>query len=261
MDIRDNQFVDNLGKVLSDENILSPTDISRVLPLYIKVFNDRGVVRNVSLAYIKAYDGKSIYKKFGKYFDQLYSMFLKNSIEVKDRHVVFKRVAERVNSVPKTVKGMQYLVKVVIDETRKVMKMNRLETARKNLICRFSNAVKKYLGLSFQLGFNEPSICAKTLAETHKIDKYIMSGDFSVILLPFLPELEKTIRNSYEHYEMQDAWELLKGRYFNHRDEYNNLAIEIKSAFKQSIPNFSEYFDRIYTDTYYKKMLEQRRKT
>jgi hypothetical protein len=156
---------------------------------------------------------------------------------------------------------MQYLVKVVIDETRKVMKMNRLETARKNLISRFSNAVKKYLGLSFQLGFNEPSMCAKTLAEAHKIDKYRMSGDFSVILLPFLPELEKTIRNSYEHYEMQDAWELLKGRYFNHRDEYNNLAIEIKSSFKRSIPNFSEYFDRIYTDTYYKKMLEQRRKT
>ena len=74
-----------------------------------------------------------------------------------------------------------------------------------------------------------------------------------------MPEVEEAIRKNYEHYEMKDAWENLKGRYFNHKAEYANLATEIKSTFNRTIRNFSQYFDSLYTDTYYKMMLSRRR--
>ena len=83
-----------------------------------------------------------------------------------------------------------------------------------------------------------------------------MSGDFPLLLLPFMPELAQKIRDCYEHYEMQDAWEVFKGRYYDHVGEYSAIAVEIKSTFNRTIPNFTDYFDRMYTDTYYKKMLE-----
>ena len=54
---------------------------------------------------------------------------------------------------------------------------------------------------------------------------------------------------------MQDAWELLKGRYFNHKADFQNKALEIKSNFTKNIRNFSEYFDKMYLDTYYSLML------
>lgn len=256
MDSRDNQYIDNLAKFLQSEQLISPIDIARLLPLYIKVYNDQGVVRNVSLAYIKAYDGKAMYKKYGKHFDQLYEMFLRNNVEEKERHDIFKRVAGKLSFVPKTVKGIRSLVRTVISETHEYLKLKKLAESRKALVSRFGAAVKKYLHLAYTLGYNEPSLCVKNLVERHKIDKYIMSGDFPVILLPFMPEVETAIKRAYEHYDMQDAWELLQGRYFNHKGEYATLALEIKSAFNKAIPNFSEYFDRIYTDTYYKKMLE-----
>lgn len=260
MDTRENPYIENLAKRLKEFQLLSPTDVARVLPLYIKLFNDNGPVRNVSLAYIENYDGKAMYRKFKRFFDQLYQMFLKNAVTVEDRHSVFKLVSARVQKVPTTVRGMEYLVRTVVEETKNLKKRQKLAAARKTLIDRFSKAVKKYLHLTYTLGYNEPSACVKSLAEKHTLDKYVMSGDFPVILLPFLPDIENTIKRCYEHYEMQDAWELFRGRYFNHRDEYSTLAVEIKSAFNKSIPNFSDYFDRIYTDTYYKKMLEQQRK-
>ena len=257
MDIKDCQHVESLAKMLKELQLLSPSDVARVLPLYIKLFNDNGPVRNISLAYIEDYDGKKIYRRFKRHFDQMYEMFLKNAVTVEDRQAVFRRVADRISKVPTTVKGMQHLVGVVAEETKNLKKKQRLVEARKTLVDRFSKAVKKYLHLTYSLGFNEPSACVKTLAERHTLDKYVMSGDFPVILLPFLPEVENTIRKCYEHYEMKDAWEVFSGRYFNHKDEYSTLAVEIKSSFNRSIPNFSDYFDRIYTDTYYKKMLEQ----
>ena len=260
MATRENPYIENLAKKLNEYQLLSPSDVAKVLPLFIKLFNDNGPVRNISLAYMDSYDGKAIYRKFKRHFDQIYEMFLKNAITVDDRHAVFRRVADRTSRVPTTVKGMQRLVGIVVEETKNLKKRQRLAEARKTLIDRFSKAVKKYLHLTYTLGFNEPSACVKALAEKHALDKYVMSGDFPVILLPFLPEIESAIKNAYEHYEMQDAWEMFRGRYFNHKDEYSTLAVEIKSAFNKSIPNFSDYFDRIYTDTYYKKMLEQQRK-
>ena len=260
MATRENPYIENLAKKLNEYQLLSPSDVAKVLPLFIKLFNDNGPVRNISLAYMDSYDGKAIYRKFKRHFDQIYEMFLKNAVTVDDRHAVFRRVADRTSRVPTTVKGMQRLVGIVVEETKNLKKRQRLVEARKALVDRFSKAVKKYLHLTYTLGFNEPSACVKALAEKHTLDKYVMSGDFPVILLPFLPDIENTIKRCYEHYEMQDAWEMFRGRYFNHKDEYSTLAIEIKSAFNKSIPNFSDYFDRIYTDTYYKKMLEQQRK-
>lgn len=260
MATRENPYIENLAKKLMEFQLLSPTDVARVLPLYIKLFNDNGPVRNISLAYIENYDGKNMYRKFKRNFDQLYQMFLKNAVTVEDRQIVFRKVAERVSKVPTTVKGMQYLVGIVMEETKNLKKRQRLIDARKALVDRFSRAVKKYMHLTYSLGYNEPSACVKSLAEKHTLDKYVMSGDFPVILLPFLPDVENAIRKCYEHYEMKDAWEMFRGRYFNHKDEYSTLAVEIKSAFNKSIPNFSDYFDRIYTDTYYKKMLEQQQR-
>ena len=260
MDTRDNPYIENMERKLAEYQLLSPSDVARVLPLYIKLFNDNGPVRNVSLAYIECYDGKTMYRKFKRHFDQIHNMFVKNGIQEDDMRSVFKGVASRISSVPTNVRGMEYLVRVVMEETKNLKRRMRLVEARKSLIERFSKAVKKYLHLTYSLGFNEPSACVRALAERHTLDKYVMSGDFPVILLPFLPELESQIKRAYEHYEMKDAWEVLRGRYFNHKDEYSTLAVEIKSAFNRSIPNFSEYFDKMYTDTYYKKMLEQQRK-
>ena len=256
MDLRDSQYVDNLCKRLEEESVLSPNDIARVLSLYIKAYNDNGIVRNVSLAYINGYDGKTLYGRYRRYFNQMYEMFIRNGLDERARHAVFKRVASRVSRVPTNVSSMKYLVRVVIEETHAHMKMARAAEARRGLLERFTSAVKKYMYLTYTLGFNEPSACAMSLVERHKIDKYVMSGDFPLILLPFLPDIESAIRKHYEHYEMQDAWEVLRGRYFDHASEYSNLAIEIKSSFKKTIRNFSDYFDKIYTDTYYKRMLQ-----
>jgi hypothetical protein len=189
----------------------------------------------------------------------MHEMFVKNSVTAEDMQAVFRRIADRICKVPTNMKEMQRLVDIVAEETKILRRKQKIMAARRALVDRFSKAVKKYLHLTYTLGFNEPSACAKSLAERHQLDKYVMSGDFPVILLPFLPDLERVIRKSYENSGLQDAWEVFRGRYFNHRDEYSTLAVEIKSAFNRSIPNFSEYFDRIYTDTYYKKMLEQQR--
>ena len=256
MDTRDRQYSDRLMEEMSKEGVSSPLDVARVLSLYVKMMNDNGLVSNFSLAYMRGYDGKRLYRRFASQFDRLYEMFLRNGIGVSERHDIFKRVARRVSRVPGTKAAMQSLSRTVIEETSKFLKSKRLLESKRGLISRFSKAVKKYLGIAYELGWNEPSACFKSLAASHKIDKYIMSGDFPVMLLPFLPDLEAAIKSAYENYEMKDAWEVIKGRYFNHKGEYSVLALEIKSAFNKAIPNFSDYFDRIYTDTYYKQMLE-----
>ena len=160
--------------------------------------------------------------------------------------------------LPKSKKGMDILMGILYEETQSWLKNRHLVVQRQKLVTRFKLAVKHYLQMTYELGFNEPSACVKHLAETHKLDKYVLAGDFPVMLLPFMPEIEETIRKNYEHYEMQDAWEILKGRYFNHRAEYMNLAVEIKSTFNRPIGNFSQYFDNIYTNTYYKMMLSRK---
>ena len=257
MATRDNPYIENLTRRIDEIPLLGPESLARVLPLYIKSMNDNSVVRNLSMAYIDGYDGKSMYRKFKRFYDRMYEMFLREGVGEAGRRTVFKGVARREFRVPKTMKEMEILSRKVYEEVRSFMRSEKLNEARQKLVVRFKNAVKKYLHLTWELGFNEPSACAKSLAQHHKIDKYVMSGDFPVILLPFLPDVEAEIKRCYEHYEMQDAWEMLKGRYFNHRAEYMTLAVEIKSTFNKTIPNFSDYFDGIYTDTYYNLMLER----
>ena len=252
-----NQYIDILFNKIDQLPIGTPEELARVLPLYIKASNDNGIVRNVSFAYIDSYNGRKFYRRFKKHLDQICAVFSRNGLLVKDIRTIFKRVAFREPRIPTTMKGMELLKGIVFEEIQGFLKGKKLAEKREKLVSRFKVAVKHYLNMTYELGFNEPSECAKTLAETHKIDKYIMSGDFPVMLLPFLPDLESAIKSAYENYEMKDAWEVIKGRYFNHKDEYSVLALEIKSAFNKAIPNFSDYFDRIYTDTYYKRMLEQ----
>ena len=255
MATRNVQNTDILLDKVDNIPIDTARDIARAMPLYIKVVNDRGVVRNVSSAYIDGYTGASFYKKFSKYLEQMCAMFSRSGMLGTDVRVVFKRVAGRVTRIPTSVKEMDILKGVVFEEIQRWIRTRRMALKRETLVTRFKTAVKHYLNMTYELGFNEPSECAKTLAETHKIDKYIMAGDFAVMLLPFLPEIEDIIRKNYEHYEMQDAWENLKGRYFNHKADYMNMALEIKS------PNFSRYFDELYTNTYYKMMLKRGKTT
>lgn len=257
MPTRSSQYIDNLIVAVDNIPIMDSLSAARVLSLYIKVLNDdSGYVANISSKYIEDYDGRAFHKKWKRHFDQMYEMFLKNSINESERRAIFKNVARRVHRIPNTAPEMKSLACVVIEETKKNLKSRRLAEVREALVAKFKGAVKKYLNLTFTLGYNEPSLCMLTLARQHKIDKYIMSGDFPIILLPFLPELEAEIRAAYEHYEMKDAWEVLCGRYFNHKAEYATLALEIKSTFNKSIQNFSQYFDTIYTNTYYKLKLE-----
>lgn len=255
-----NQYIDMLFNKIDKLPIGTPEELARVLPLYIKAINDNGIVKNVSFAYIDNYDGRKFYKKFKKHLDQISLVFSKNGLLGKDVRVVFKKVAFRIPRIPTTMKGMEILKGIVFEEIQGFLRGKKLSEKREKLVSRFKIAVKHYLNMTYELGFNEPSACVKFLAENHKIDKYIMAGDFAVLLLPFLPEVEETIRKNYEHYEMQDAWENLKGRYFNHKAEYANLATEIKSTFNRTIPNFSRYFDDLYTNTYYKMMLSRRQK-
>ncbi len=255
-----NQYIDILFNKIDQLPIGTPEELARVLPLYIKASNDNGIVRNVSFAYIDNYDGRKFYRRFKKHLDQICAVFSRNGLLVNDIRTIFKRVAFREPKIPTTMKGMELLKGIVFEEIQGYLKGKKLAEKREKLVSRFKVAVKHYLNMAWELGFNEPSACAKFLAENHKIDKYIMAGDFAVLLLPFLPELEETIRKNYEHYEMQDAWENLKGRYFNHKAEYANLATEIKSTFNRTISNFSRYFDDLYTNTYYKLMLSRRQK-
>lgn len=255
MDSRNQQNIECLTKKIDSLNLLSPLELARALSLYIKTLNDNGVVSNVSAAYIDSYDGKTFHKRFSRQFGRMYEMFIRNGMGEDDRRKVFKAVARRIGRIPTNVKSMNWLYQVVVDESHSLLKQKGNLAIRQKIVADFRNAIKKYLHLTWELGFNEPSACAKTLARQHKIDKYIMSGDFPVILLPFMPDVEAEIRRNYEHYEMQDAWELLKGRYFNHRADFQNRALEIKSNFTRNIRNFSEYFDRMYIDTYYTFML------
>lgn len=255
-----NQYIDTLFKRIDQLPIGTPEELARVLPLYIKASNDNGIVKTVSFAYIDNYDGQTFYKRFKKHLEQMSMVFSRNGLLSKDVRVVFKRVASRLPKIPTTMKGMDILKGIVFEEIHGLLRAKKLAEKREKLVSRFKVAVKHYLNMTYELGFNEPSACVKFLAENHKIDKYIMAGDFAVLLLPFLPEIEETIRKNYEHYEMQDAWENLKGRYFNHKAEYANLATEIKSTFNKTISNFSRYFDDLYTNTYYKIMLSRRQK-
>ncbi len=259
MATRNNQYIDALFERIDQLPIGTSGDLARVLPLYIKAANDNGIVRNMSFAYIDNYDGCAFYKKFYRQLDQISAVFSKNALFGRDIRDVFKRVALRKNRIPKTVRDMDSLKGIVFEEIQNWLRRRHLALKREKLVARFKLAVKHYLNMTYELGFNEPSACVKHLAETHRIDKYIMSGDFAVLLLPFMPELEETIRKNYEHYEMKDAWENLKGRYFDHRAEYANLATEIKSTFNKTIGNFSDYFDKMYTDTYYRIMLSGRK--
>ena len=214
MDIQGNQYIDMLFNKIDQLPIGTPDELARVLPLYIKACNDNGVVRNVSFAYIDNYDGRSFYKKFKKHLDQISVVFSKNGLLERDVRTIFKRVAHRQVRIPTTMKGMESLKVIVFEEIQTFLRSKKLAEKREKLVSRFKVAVKHYLNMTYELGFNEPSACVKFLAENHKIDKYIMAGDFAVLLLPFLPEVEEAIRKNYEHYEMQDAWENLKGRYF-----------------------------------------------
>ena len=258
MGIRSNQYTDNLLGEIDKLPVGVSAEQARALALYIKAYNDNGLLRNVSLAYIDGYTGVAFYKKFKRYFDQFQALFSKNLLEGDDIRRVFKRVASRLVRIPTSMKGMDVLKGILFEETQHLLKNRHLVTQRQRLVGRFKLAVKHYLNLTYELGFNEPSACVKYLAENHKLDKYVLAGDFPVMLLPFMPEIEDLIRKNYEHYEMQDAWELLKGRYFNHRAEYATQAVEIKSTFNRPIGNFSRYFDDLYTNTYYKLMLSRK---
>ena len=256
MDIRNHQNIDLiLGKV-DTLPVDAPAQMARGLPLYIKALNDRGIVSNISSFYIDNYDGKTTFKKFKRHFETMHEMFLKNGLDSIGRREGFKRVAMRIRHFPRGASEMKHVMRVLLEEMNEYLRNKRLADARKSLSAKFTLAVKKYMRLTWDLGFNEPSVCVKTLAERHVIDKYIMSGDFSPMLLPFLPDVEDAIKHSYEHYEMKDAWEMLQGRYFAHKADYAIMALEIKSGFKRTVKNFSEYFDDMYTNTYKRIMLK-----
>lgn len=260
MDTRNSLYIDNLIREVDSIELLSPIDIARVSSLYIRIFNDSSsIVNNVSISYIRSYDGKRMYRNRQRFFDQVYELFLRNGLGVDDKRKVLKMVARRCARVPTSANGMRYFVQIVIEETNSWLKSKKTLEKRLELVNKFKMAIKKYLNLTYSLGFNEPSSCVNYLIERHKIDKYIMSGDFSLMLLPFMPKVEDCIRKNYEHYEMTDSWEMMKGRYFNHIEQYRNMALEIKSAFPRNISNFSDYFDTIYTDTYYKLMLGKKK--
>ena len=259
MDTRNRQNIDGLEQRIDEIPLLSPEQYANVIPLYVKIRNNQGVVNNISLSYIDSYNGAKTHQKFMRHFQQIHEMFLKNGLEENARRNILKTVTSRMSRFPTTVKGMRNLVDLIVQETHTQMKVRRLKEARAGLLEKFKTAIKKYLHLTYALGFNVPSECAMHLISTHRIDKHIMSGEFPVMLLPFLPEIEAALKKAYEHYEMKDAWEILNGRYFSHRDEWSTIAIEVKNMLPRNIGNFSDYFDKIYTDTYYNLMLKQQR--
>lgn len=258
-DTRNPLFTEKLVEKVDSLGLNTALDLARSMALYIKILGNEGVVNCVSPMYIDLYDGKRFYSKFNKWFDKIYESFEHNKFNDSDKRKILKKVAQSSFSIPKKVDHMKFLAQKIIFESSELNKMKRKFESRKHLLDRFKTSVKKYLNLTYELGYNEPSLCAMTLAKTHKIDKYILSGDFPVMLLPFLPELEESIQLNYEKYAMQDSWQMIKERYFNQKDKFMTLAIEIKSVFTKNIPNFSDYFDKIYTDTYYKLMLSRKR--
>ena len=258
MDTRNSQYADDLVAKLDGFSILNPVDLARVSALYIKVYNgNNGVVNNVSARYLDDYDGRAFYRKFSSQFDRLYDMFIRNGMDESDRRTVFKGVARSMDRIPTRKRDMERMFSLVVVESQKLLKLKKARAGRQVLVKRFKDAVKRYLHLTWELGFNVPSQCADYLVSTHRLDKYVLSGDFPLILLPFMPDLEKSIRGSYEKYAMTDTWDMLRERYFNHQGDYANMALEIKSEFNRTIPNFSDYFDSIYIDTYRNMMLSK----
>lgn len=257
--IRNPLFTDRMVEKVDGFGLGTSLEIARALALYIKILGNDGMLNCVSMSYIDFYDGKRFYAKFNKWFDKMFEYFERNNFTDKEIRNVLKRSARQSFAIPTRVNDMKKLHHLIMFESSEwLMKRRRLD-ARKGILDKFKLGIKKYLHLTYELGYNEPSLCALTLAKTHKIDKYIMSGDFPLILLPFLPEIEESIQLNYEKYEMKDAWNMLKDRYFNQKDKYMNLAIEIKSVFAKNIGNFSNYFDKMYSDTYYKLMLLRKR--
>jgi hypothetical protein len=259
MDTRNHQNTDNLLKRIDEMPILSPKDIARVLALYIKVLHDLGVVSNVSLKYIEDYDGGAFHRKFRRHFDQMNELFLRNAIDEDGRRTVLRRSAKRALCLPRNAAEMKWLSGVVMSETNVLRREIRLRSARKTLVDRFKTAVKKYLHLTWQTGFSVPSECVRSLVDRHELDKYVLSGDFSVLLLPFLPEIEGRIRKVYERSQIQDAWEIFKGRYYDHQEQFHTMAVEIKAEFHKIVGNFSDYFDELYTNVYYNLMIGKRK--
>ena len=256
MATKGNQSIDIIVEKIGELNVDTPIDLARVLSLYVKAYNDNGVVKIVSVKYIEGYPGEGMMKKFGKQFEKMHTLFLKRGVDSRMRHKIFKKLAMNMPKMPTTVKDMNKLCDRVSSEAIDALRIKRLAELRQGLVAKFKLAVKKYLHLTYSLGFNEPSACAMSLIEHHKIDKYVMSGDFPLLLLPFLPRIESALRKAYENYGMVDAWEVLNGRYFAHKEQFLALAVEIKSTFNRAIPNFEEYFDQMYTDTYYRVMLK-----
>ena len=258
MGTKNSQYADALVAKLDGFSVLNPVDLARVAALYIKVYNgNNGVVNNVSARYLDDYDGRSFYVKFRPQFDRLHDMFLRNGMDESDRRNVFKAVARSMDKIPTRKRDMERMFSLVVAESQNLLRTKKMRTARQELVRKFKEAVKRYLHLTWELGFNVPSQCADYLVSTHRLDKYVLSGDFPLILLPFMPDLEKSIRGSYEKYAMTDTWDMLRERYFNHQGDYANMALEIKSEFNRTIPNFSDYFDSIYIDTYRNMMLSK----
>lgn len=253
-------FTDRLIEKVDGLDVDSASDVARTIALYIKILGgNEGVINCVSTAYIDLYDGKRFYARFNKWFDKIHEYFSQNGFSASEKRRVLKKVAMERSSLPTKVSQMKQLSQRILLESHSWLNMRRKIEVRKSLLDKFKSGIKKYLHLAYELGYNEPSLCAMTLAKTHKIDKYILSGDFPLILLPFLPDLEESIQLNYQNYAMKDSWEMIRERYFNQRDKYMTLAVEIKSVFARNIRNFSDYFDKMYSDTYYKLMLSKKR--
>ena len=252
----ENQNIDAIIKKIDDIKLVDINSIARVIPLYHKAYNNNGVLNGISFYYIEHYNGESFLNRFKKFFEPMYEMFLLNGITEEERKIILKTASKKIKRIPQNLKEMRSLYEVVIASTHALIKDKTVKEAKKNIVGRFRQALTKYMSLTYKMGFNAPSECAKMLAKTHRIDRYIMSGEFSLMLLPFLPEVENEIRKSYEHYELTDSWENLKGSYFDNIGQYRNLSLEIKKLFTQNIPNFSEYIDRIYTDKFKNLMLK-----
>ena len=76
MHISENPYIDNLLAKIDTLRLLCPSDIARVIPLYIKAMNNNSVVNNISIAYIDNYDGKSFYKKYNKVINVVMTLLL-----------------------------------------------------------------------------------------------------------------------------------------------------------------------------------------
>lgn len=257
MDAR--QCARTLTELIDQFPIGSGRDLARALALYtlvwqrVRMDRDGHEVVGVSRAYVLNYSPTKLYRRFSRHFDQFHATFEANHLSPDEQRAVLRRLGREIVQLSgsTTVRDFQRVRTAFFAQVRTQLGQRRQTQLRANLLSKFRLAVKKYLRLTSDLGFQLPSEALSWLIRSHQFHAKVLTGQFSLVLLPLLPDAEASVRAEYERYRADPtAWAALKEMYYDRLPAWQTLAIEVKAAFREPLASFSDYFDDLYRRTY-----------